>query len=223
MTQAIVCCNSEGLVLATDSVAVEELADGQVERRADRRLFSLGGRAAIVSAGAAAGVDLAGQLSQWLEPRGRMDLDDVLALGRDFLAQGYARYLRTKQVWLEEHPAACRHLYFIIGGYSADPASAPYEAILLQSEAGELPFQETHLGRVFTLPRRVALEGRMTRQIAEGAGLRALAESCRAGLEGVAERNPESVGGPFHMALVTAAGVEFLEEPQGGPGDEEDE
>jgi len=213
MTQAIVCCNQEGLVLGTDSLVLRELEGGQVERLIERKLFTIGSHAAVVSAGAAVGVELSAQLSHWLERRGLMDWDDMLALSRDFLAEGYARHLRASHTRLEARSAEYRHLCFIIGGYSGR-APSPYEAILLQSEAGELPFQETRLGRVFTLPRRTALEGRIARQIIEGLELRALAETCRASLEGIAERNPEAIAAPFQIALVTASGVEFLEEGQ---------
>lgn len=220
MTQAIVCYNREGLALASDSLILQELDGGQVERLTERKLFPLGQRAAVLSVGAAIGARLSAELSQWLTPRRLEDFEDILTLSRDFLAQGFARFLRTHQAWAEENPA-CRQLYFIIAGYSTQPASAAPRAVMLQSEAGELPFQEVRLGRVFTLPRRLALEGRVTRQIAEGVPLRTLAESCLAGLASVAKRNAESVGGPFHVALITQSGIEFLEKDAGGGDGEE--
>lgn len=209
MTQAIVCSSDEGLVLATDSLALHELEGGQVQKLTERKLYALGARAAILAAGAAAGARLSAGLSQWLEGRNLIDVADVMAVSRDFLAEGYVRYLREAH---EGHCPAPRHLSFVIGGFSADHASSPYQAVLLHSEAGELPFTETRLGRVFALPRRLIFEARTTRQIAEGIGLLRLAEVARAELEGAAERNPQSVGGPFHVALVTAAGVQFLQE-----------
>ena len=211
MAQAIVCYNHEGLVLATDSLVVQELDEGQVERSTARRLFALGTQAAMVAAGAPLGLELATELARWLQARHLVDLDDVLAVSREFLAEGYARPLRAHQALGEERPAAFRHLYFIVGGY-AGSARAPYQAILLCSEAGELPFQEVHLGRVFTLPRRLGLEVRVTRRIAEGAGLNELATTCRAALKLAAERNPELVGGPIDVATVSAGGVAFLDE-----------
>ena len=99
-----------------------------------------------------------------------------------------------------------------IGGYLGDHATTEGHVRLLRSEAGELPFEETPLGRVFSLPRRLALEGRIMRQIAEGASLQSLTESCLQGLAGVAERNPESVAGPYQAAVATATGVRFVEE-----------
>ena len=187
MAQAIVCYNHEGLVLATDSLVVQELDEGQVERSTARRLFALGTQAAMVAAGAPLGLELATELARWLQARHLVDLDDVLAVSRDFLAEGYARHLRAHQALVEERPAAFRHLYFIVGGY-AGSARAPYQAILL------------------------GLEVRVTRRIAEGAGLNELATTCRAALKLAAERNPELVGGPIDVATVSAGGVAFLDE-----------
>ena len=212
MTQAIVCRNREGLVLATDSCAVRELEDGRVERLTERKLFALGRHAAMLAVDAQLGVDLAGQLQAWLLPRDLADVTDVLAVSHDFLTEGYTRYLRAARDRPPGDHTVPRHLYFIIGGYSPGGVSAGPEAILLDSEAGELPFKETRLGSVFALPRRLVFEGRVTRHIAEGISLRRLAEISQAELRGAAERNPEAVGGPFHVAMVTAAGLEFLED-----------
>jgi len=209
MTQAICCCNREGLVLASDSLMLRELDGGRVERLTVRTLFALGPRAVVLTAGAPVGAEMVAQLAQWLQPRRLEDFEDLLALSRDFLAESYARHLRTGH---GRHGAASenRHLYFILAGYEGRQPM-PFAAVLLESEAGELPFKETRLGRVFTLPRRMVQEGHITRQIAEGVGLRELATSCRLALEHAAERNPEAIGGPFHVAMITQRGVEFLE------------
>ncbi|MDI7275142.1 MAG: hypothetical protein QME94_04105 [Anaerolineae bacterium] len=216
MAQAIVCYNHEGLVLATDSLEWRELEGGRVERLTERKLFALGARAAILTSGAPVGVELCVQLSDWLQARRLSDLDDVLTVSRDFLSEGYARYLRANHGDGEGSLAAARHLYFVIGGYSGR-AGSPSVALLLRSEAGELPLEQMRLGRVFTLPRRLTLEARMRRQIAEGTRLRGLVESCWSGLEALAERNPECVGGSFLVATVTADGVEISEHAPGGP------
>ncbi len=211
MTQAIYCTSGEGLVLASDSLALCEREGGQVERLTARRLFALGPRAALLTAGAAAGVEMAADLARWLQPRSLEDLGDIVALSRDFLAEGYARHLRGGSGRACAGPADHRWLHFLIAGYAGGGPS-PFAAVLLQSEGGELPFKESRLGRVFTLPRRLVQEGHITRQIAEGAGLHELAEACLSGLEQAAARNPEAVGGPFHVAMVTERGVQFLEE-----------
>ncbi len=210
MAQAIVCYNHEGLVLASDSLLLQELEGSQVERLTRRTLFALGSRAAILTTGPA-GVALGEGLSQWLAARHLVDFDDVMAVSRDFLAEGYARYLRGDHAG-PNALAAPRHLYFLIGGYCTGSAAGPCRLVLLESAAGELPFKEVALGRVFAVPRRVALEGRITRQIAEGASLRELAASCRAGLADIARRNPEAVDSPFQVAMVTPAGIQTLDE-----------
>jgi hypothetical protein len=215
MAQAIVCYNHEGLVLATDSLEWCEWEGGRVEKLTERRLFALGTSAAILTAGAPVGIQLCQELSDWLQARRLSDLDDVLAVSRDFLSEGYARYLRAVQAEGEGAPLAPRQLCFVIGGYSGR-SEAPCVAVLLRSQAGELPLEQMRLGRVFTLPRRLALEARMRRQIAEGAHLSGLVESCRAGLAALAERNPECVGGSFLVATVSPAGVEILEETPAG-------
>jgi hypothetical protein len=211
MTQAIVCRNREGLVLATDSCVLHELDGGRVERLVECSLFALGTHAAMLTAGAHLGVDLGQQLQDWLLPRDLEDFGDVLAISREFLAEGYTRYLRGARGELAGSHEVPRYLYFIIGGYSPGDSASPTEAVLLYSEAGELPFGETRLGSVFALPRRLLFESRLTRRIAEGASLRSLAEISEAELQSVAERKPEAVGGPFHLAMVMQTGVEIIE------------
>ncbi len=209
MAQAIVCYNHEGLVLATDSLVLQEMPGGQVVRLTEHKLFTLGRHAVLLTDGAAVGVDLGRKLAAWVEARRLVDTADVLAVSRDFISEGYARFLR-----LHPDPEGLpRHLYFILGGCSEACAPHP-QGWLLHSEAGQLPFEETELGRVFTLPRRLALEGRVTRQIAEGASLQQLVELCQTGLQSVAERNPESVAGPYEVAIVTEEGVRLLDEPE---------
>jgi len=210
MTQAIYCSNREGLVLATDSLMLRETDGGRVERLTARRIFALGPRAVVLTAGAAVGTEMAAQLAQWLQPRRLEEFGDLLSLSRDFLAESYARHLRAGHS-RRSAAGTDRHLYFILAGYEGCQP-LPYAAVLLESEGGELPFKESRLGRVFTLPRRMVQEGHITRQIAEGAGLRELATSCRLALEHAAERNPEAIGGPFHVAMITERGVEFLDE-----------
>ncbi len=220
MAQAIVCSSREGLILATDSLVLRELEGGQVERLTVRQLYPLGPRAAILSRGEAEiGLDLAVLLSEWLAPRQLQDLGDILALSRDFLSERYARHLKGLRGSSAGRYPAARHLHYIVGGL-APGASA--QAILLHSEAGELPFRELQLGPAFSLPRRAVLEGHLARQIAEGAGVRELAQSCRAALQSAAGRNPEVVGGPFLVAMITAAGLELLGEGTPAQGIDEE-
>lgn len=208
MAQAIVCYNREGLIVAADSLILQEGPGGQVTRWTGRRLFALGARAVLLAAGAPVAAELGAELASWLQARGLVELEDVAAVSRDFMSEGYARHLRG----IASTEAAPRHLHFVIAGCTGECAPEESRVLLLQSEAGELPFQELRPGRVFALPRRLALERRIGRQIAEGAALEGLAASCLQGLADVAARNPESVAGPYQAAMVTAAGVRFLDE-----------
>lgn len=202
MTLAIVCQNHEGLLLASDSRTQRELGGGRVEWTSMRHVYALGPYAGAIAFGGVLAVELCAQLAQWQQARSALELDDTLAVSREFLAAGLTQYVR-EQVY-NGHPAP-PHLAFIVGGCSPAGAGACH-AVLLQSEAGELPFREAELGRAFTLPRRLVLEGRLTRRLAEGASLADLALYCRAVLEEVAARNQESVGGPFDVLLVTPDG-----------------
>lgn len=207
MTQAIVCYDQNGLVLATDSLTVQELEGGRVAKTIEPHLFPLGQHTAILAAGDAPSAQLCAQLAQWLPSRHLADVEDVLAVSRDFLAEGLARYAREQRRNKRRLP---RHLCFIIGSYSPG-RSTPGDAVLLQSTAAEVPFKEMHLGHVFTWPRRLVLEGRITRRLAEGESLRDVGRYCLAALEEVAARHPGAVGGPFQALLVSGNGVQSLD------------
>ncbi|MGQ9684464.1 MAG: hypothetical protein ACUVX9_18205, partial [Anaerolineae bacterium] len=209
MTLAMVCQNDNGLLLASDSQVLRERDDGHMERATVRRVYGLGTHAGAIAFGDVLAVELCAQLAQWLQARNALDQDDTLAISREFLAAGLTQHLREQA---EKGQPAPRHLAFVIGGCSPGGAGS-CRAVLLRSEGGELPFQEAELGRVFTLPRRLVLEGRIMRRLAEGASLSELAVYCRLALQEAAVRNHESVGGPFDLLLVTPEGVRAAELP----------
>jgi len=207
MTQEIFCAHAEGAVLVSDSLVIRQDDAGRRERLSQRKLFALGRRAAIVSGGAAIGIDLSRALAQTLAQRRSDDIAEIIACAPAFLNAGYAAFLEQARPWFAAHPAAYQRLYFFIAGCPA--AGPPAQTLLLGSESIETPLTALPTGAVLTMPRRLMLEAQLAR-LAQKASLVELAEQCLHSLALLAAKDGETVAGPFDGVILSAQGLRPL-------------
>lgn len=204
MTQELYVANAEGAVLVSDSLVVRELEDGRREWHSMRKLFALGRGAAIVSGGAAVGIQLSRELAAATRSRAPQEIEALLDLAPAFLNRRYQEYLLPRREWFAAHPEAPQRLYFLIAGWS-ERRSAPL-ALLLGSERVGMALQPLPAGAVVAMPRRLMLEVQLA-QLAGRSTLKELADYCMAQLARLAAREPENVGGPFDGVIIRAAGM----------------
>jgi len=207
MTQEIYCAHAEGAVLVSDSLVLREDEAGRRERLSQRKLFVLGRRTAIVSGGAAVGIDLSRELAQSVAARGLESVEEIILLAPAFLNERYAAFLETARPWFRAHAGAYQRLYFLIAGCPA--GGPPVQALLLGSEQIDAPLTPLPMGAVVTMPRRLMLEVQLAR-LAQKVSLAELADYCLRQLALLAEKESNTVGGPFDGVIVDVHGLRLL-------------
>ena len=203
MTQEVYVAHADGAVLASDSLIIREDEAGRRERLTQRKLFALGTRAAIVSGGAAIGIDLSRQLAHAVASRGLNEIGEIIAFAPDFLRQGYSAYVDATRQWYAGHPGAYQRLYFLIAGCAADGLA---QALLLGSEQISVPLTPLPVQRVVSMPRRLMLEVQLSR-LAGRISLPELADYVLRQLALLAQKESETVGGPFDAVIITPHGM----------------
>jgi hypothetical protein len=214
MTQEILYCTPQGIVLASDSLVVHIAEDGQRRHYARKKLFPLGKWAALVTAGAYIGIDISRRFSALAQDEGLVDLERLLPAAQSFFEQAYERFIHLNRSWFAAHPLAYRSLYLLLVG-RGDRHKDGWQAHLLSSEEHQLPFQRTSIGEILTIPRRLGIEGQLMARLKTGRSLEDVAAFCDTALSVLAERDPEQVGAPFQVAILDQQGFRWWEQPCG--------
>jgi len=204
MTQEIYLATSTSAILASDSLVVRQHEDGRRERLSQRKLFALSQACAIVSGGGAVGIPLSRQLVVHLHAQKIQEIEEILHIAPPWLNQQYGAYVRQARSWFECHPKAHQRLYFIIAG--CPTAGPPPQAALIGTEKIDEPLKVYPMGDVLTMPRRLALEARLQAMIA-GASEDELALHTLEQLAHLAQRDPETVAGPFDCVVISSRGL----------------
>jgi hypothetical protein len=208
MTQEILYRSPSGIVLASDSLVIHISEDGRRQRFAVRKLFRLGQRAALVTAGAFAGVRISEGFARTQEHT-PLPFEQLALAAERFFEREYGRFIEENRSWFSAHPQAYRSLYVLLAGLSQDDGSPFGQTLFLSSEEHRLPFQSQSTGEILTIPRRLGLEGQLMLQAKRGTSLEDVAAFCHWALGTLAEREPEQVGGPFHVAILDEAGFRW--------------
>jgi len=167
----------------------------------------LGRRTAIVSGGAAIGIDLSRELAQSVAARRLETVEEIIALAPAFLGERYAAFLETARPWFCAHPSAYQRLYFLIAGCPA--GGPPVQSLLLGSERIDAPLRPVPAGALVTMPRLLMLEVQLAR-LAQQVSLAELADYCLRQLALLAEKESDTVGGPFDGVIIDARGLRRL-------------
>jgi hypothetical protein len=207
MTQEIFCAHADGAVLLSDSLLIHEDEAGARRRLSQRKLFALGHRAAIVSGGAAIGIDLSRALAAAVAERQSDDVADIIAFAPAFLNAGYAAFLERARHWFAAHPDAYQRLYILIAGCPA--GGPPAQTLLLGSESIDTPLTSLPIRAVLTMPRRLMLEIQLAK-LAQTATLPELADHCLRQMALLAEKDSATVAGPFDGVILSAQGLRPL-------------
>lgn len=204
MTQEIFYACEEGAVLVSDSLVIREREDGRRERLSRRKLFALGQQSAIVSGGAAIGIELSRELARTVQGHGVTDIDRIIAFAPGFLNTRYQAFLEQTKEWFEAHPNAYQRLYFLIAGWSNSRTAIC--TLMLGSERIDVPLEEFPISYILTMPRRLVLEMQLVK-MAQTADLEEVADYCMKQLQLLAEKDPETVEGPFDGVIITPYGM----------------
>jgi hypothetical protein len=204
MSQLIACKSSRGIVLAADSKAVSVDDSGTLVDDEIERLIPLSKHTAILTGGAAAGVKMCRSLKDFIAGEGLDDIKAVYQAALPFLASEYEQFMRKI---CRFHPIDPLHqVNFILAGYSpADPIE-PFSLYLLWTRK-KLPLLDgEEISTVFTLPRVIRLEYRISQLAGEDAGLDRILSVVQEGLEQQAAAQ-EEIDRPFSYAILDRDGL----------------
>jgi hypothetical protein len=204
MSQLIACKSDSGIILAADSKAVSVDESGSLVDDEIERLIPLSDHTAILTGGAAAGAQMCHRLKSFIADEGLDDIKEVYRAALPFLASEYEQFMRKTCRFQPLDPL--HQVNFILAGFSpADPID-PFKLYLLWTRK-KLPLLDgEEIGNVFTLPRIIRLEYRISQLAGEHAGFDPILSVVREGLEQQAA-NQEEVEKPLLYAILDRNGL----------------
>ncbi|MEE9120424.1 MAG: hypothetical protein V3U56_03955 [Syntrophobacteria bacterium] len=209
MTQILSGICSEGIMVATDSMATSFDEDGKEHYFPVDKLFSVGSHAFIVSGGMGISVELSVRFKRYAEERQLLGIEEIKAAVGPYISDQYREVLRDGSGRTVINGELDR-IYFVVGGYSFRSQEKPYQLALWGSEAGQLPLQRIQIGPSLAVPRTMSGEMRLFQMCQRNCQLPELVEFAEEFLQKQSEVNPQ-IGPPFRLGTVAASGFTRLE------------
>ena len=203
MSQLIVCQNVHGIVLTTDGKAVDFDPSGKMIELTIDRLVQLSKQAAILTGGAADGVEMCHALRNFLKEEGLDDIQEVYGATLPFLSTEFERFMRKRCEILPVDPI--HHVYFVLGGYTAKDTQRPFRLYLLWTKKKLPQLDGDEISFAYTAPRIMGLEYKLNQLAKENAPLDNILSEIKKGMEKVA-KTQEEIGPPFSYAIITKEG-----------------
>jgi len=200
MGQLIACAASDGVMLAADSRAVFFETFGEERFITLDRLIPLTSHVVLASAGALEAHDLCQDFATFAKGEGLTDLDALIEAAIPFFAGRYDEILR--KMCEKAPPDPIINMYLVMAGFSANAG----HLFVIWDRPQPPKIESNKVTEVFSLPRRMGLEFKLSRLIKEKAPLAKLAEVAKTGMEKLAGQD-EYVGAPFHYVTITKAGI----------------
>ncbi len=203
MSQLIACQNSHGIVLAADGKAIDFDPHGKmIELKVDR-LVQISQHTAILTGGAADGVDMCHALRNFLKEEGLDDIQEVYGASLPFLSTEFERFMRKRCEILPVDPI--HHVYFVLAGHTAKDPQRPYRLYLLWTKKKLPQLDGDEISFAYTAPRIMGLEYRLNQLCKENTSLDQLLSEIKKGMEKLA-KTQEEIGPPFSYAFITKEG-----------------
>lgn len=204
MGQLIACAAPEGVFLASDS-RTEFFGPGGEERFITvERLIPVGSHAVLASAGAQEGHELCRDFAAFAKDEGLTDIDALMEAAMPFFTGRYDEVMRKMCEKLPVDPL--HNMYLVLAGYAAKRPEHPARLFIIWNRPKPAKIEFNRVTNIFTLPRRMGLEFKMTQLLAKKAPLAEIAGVAKAAMEKLAGQD-EYIGPPFHFLTITAAGV----------------
>jgi len=207
MSQIVACKNQHGIVLGSDSKAIDFDLKGEMVESQVERLIQLTIHSAILTGGAREGSKMCHALRDFVSQEGLDDIEDVYGAALPFLATEYERFMRVQCEALPLDPI--HHVHFILAGYSEKKAEDPYRLYLIWTKKKLPQLDGDEISSAFTVPRSLRLEYKLNQFSKENTPLDQILPEIKKGLERLAD-SQEEIGGPFSYAYITAGGFQKM-------------
>lgn len=207
MSQVIACKNKKGIVLATDSKAIDFDPSGQMMDHTVDRLIQLTPYTAVLAGGAGEGVKMCHTLKDFLVKEDINHVEEVYGAALPFLATEYERFMRKYCEVLPLDPI--HHVHFILAGYTQKDTHNPFRLYLVWTKKKLPQLDGDEITTAFAVPRIMRLEYKLNRLCKENRALDDILPEIRDTLEKLPE-SQEEVGPPFSYAFITTEGFQTV-------------
>lgn len=205
MGQLIACAAPEGVLLASDSRAEFFGPGGEETFIAVERLIPVGTHAVLASAGAVEGFDLCRDFADFAKDEGLTDVDALMEAAMPFFTGRYDEVMRKMCEKLPVDPL--HNMYLVLAGYAANHPEHPARLYIIWNRPKPAKIEFNQVTNIFTLPRRISLEFKLTQMLAQKAPLGEIAGAAKAAMEKLAGQD-QYIGPPYHFLTITAQGVQ---------------
>ena len=203
MSQLIVCQNVNGIVLAADGKAVDFDPGGKMIQLKVDRLVQISQHTAILTGGAADGVEMCHSLRNFLKEERLDDIQEVYGASLPFLSTEFERFMRKRFEILPVDPI--HHVYFVLAGYADKDPQHPFHLHLLWTKKKLPQLDGDEISVAYTAPRIMGLEYKLNQLCRENAPLDHILPEIKKGMEKL-EKTQEEIGPPFSYAFITKSG-----------------
>jgi hypothetical protein len=206
MSQIIVAQNVHGIVLAAENRAVQLDEKGKEISLQVNRLLPLSSHCALLTAGAAEGVEMGNALKQFVQGEKLNDVQELYGAAIAFLSTEYDRFMRKKCELLPVDPI--HQVSFILAGKTEKDQVMPFRLYFLWTKKKLPQLDGDEISNAFSLPRRMGLEFQLNKMCKENASLKEIAEKTREGMDRLREKG--EIDSPLSYATITREGFQLL-------------
>ena len=204
MAQIIVAQNVHGIVLASENRATQlDEAGKEISLRVNR-LLPLTSHCALLTAGAAEGVEMGGALRQFVLEEALTDVQEIYHASLAFLSTEYDRFMRKKCELLPIDPI--HQVSFILAGRTEKDPKMPFRLYYLWTKKKLPQMDGDEISCAFSIPRRMGLEFQLNRMCKENVSLGEILQKVRKEMVQLAEKG-EAVF-PVSYATISAQGYQ---------------
>ena len=206
MSQIIVAQNVHGIVLAAENRAVQLDEKGKEISLQVNRLLPLSSHCALLTAGAAEGVEMGNALKQFVQGEKLNDVQELYGAAIAFLSTEYDRFMRKKCELLPVDPI--HQVSFILAGKTEKDQVMSFRLYFLWTKKKLPQLDGDEISNAFSLPRRMGLEFQLNKMCKENASLKEIAEKTREGMGRLREKG--EIDSPLSYATITREGFQSL-------------
>jgi hypothetical protein len=205
MSQLMACLNDHGIILASDSKAVDFNSSGEILELTVNRLMPLSHHTAIMAGGAAEGIAICQSLKNFIVDEGLNDVQAVYNAALPFLATEFDKFMRRRCETLPIDPI--HHVYFILGGYTPKAPTRPFRLYLLWTKKKLPQLDGDEISVAYTVPRIIGLEHKLNQLCRQNSPLDTILLEIKRGMKTQSEKN-EEIGPPFYYSFITQDGYQ---------------
>jgi len=206
MGQMIASQNVNGIVLTAENMTVQLDDTGKEIFFLMNRLLPLTSHSALMTAGAAEGVEMGNALKIFIEGEKVNDVQELYGAALAFLSTEYERFMRKKCEMLPIDPI--HQVSFILAGRTEKDASRPFRLYFLWTKKKLPQLDGDEISHAFSIPRRMGLEFLLNRLCKENAPLREILDRMKEGIEKLKAQG--EIRFPVSYALITQEGYQSL-------------